>query len=132
MDLDSESEQGGQLDLAHEQQALGRRVGNNKLITAKGTGKDKGKGLSVKRSRSSTVDSDVSSPHAVHREPEPRADLTCAHHPACCDNHQTETQTQQGRSLLRTMQEAKGAVTSRRAGEADDETRRGGTPPSAS
>lgn len=61
MDLASGSEQDEQLDLASESLAQhGRRVGNsNKLITAKG----KGKGSSLKRSRSSTVDSDVSSPH---------------------------------------------------------------------
>lgn len=33
------------------------------------------------------------------------------HIPACGDHQQTETQTQQGGSLVRTVQEAKGAVT---------------------
>jgi hypothetical protein len=66
MDLASGSEQDEQLDLASGSLAQhGRRVGNNKLITAKG----KGKGSSLKRSRSSTVDSDVSSIRTLHREP---------------------------------------------------------------
>lgn len=72
MDLASGSEQDEQLDLASGSLAQhGRRVGNsNKLITSiKGTGKDKGKGPSLKRSRSSTVDSDVSSTRTPHREP---------------------------------------------------------------
>lgn len=55
------------------------------------------------------------------REKELIRDL-CALHSARSDDHQTETQTQQGGSLVRAMQEAKGA--SLAAGAKAETTRR--------
>ncbi|TKA56963.1 hypothetical protein B0A53_01364 [Rhodotorula sp. CCFEE 5036] len=75
MDLASGSEQDEQLDLASGSLAQhGRRVGNNKLITAKG----KGKGSSLKRSRSSTVDSDLAATTNKPKRKRNRAALSCA------------------------------------------------------